>query len=619
VITHRLTSATSLPPRHPPRTLAQLLQESIREHAQREAILAPGRLPLTYARLGQQLEETARALAAVGYGRGSRIAVALPAGPEFAVAALALTCAATCAPLNRALGEEGLATLLSAMRVDALLAEPDDAAAIRAAGRASVAVLRLRRSLHDCAGVFELEAERQRAPVPIEPVALDDIALLGHTSGTTARPKIVPYEQWRLAEAVRNRAEQRGFSSAERCLLVSPLHALGTPRRILIPPLLRGGSVLCPAALDGRSVVDALEALAPTQLFASPVLLQSMLEEFERRRPPPEHALRCIYASYSELPPTLRERLERTFGVPVFFTYGMSETTAIAETPFPPVIAPAGSVGRPTTLEVAVADEAGRQLGAGETGEIIVRGAEVIAGYENDDEANRQAFRDGWFRTGDAGWIDRDGFLYLSGRLKDIVNRGGMKIGPGEVESALACHPQVAEAAAFGLPHPTLGEDLAAAVVLRDGPAVDESELREFLLARLPSFKVPTLIFPASQLPRGSLDKVNRNELVKLAEQRMQTDFEAPVAGVETEVARIFAEVLSAPHVGRMDNFFRLGGDSLRGVRVLASIEEAFALSVSLDLLFDHPTVAALAGKIGDLLRTGPQATAGQRTSRNQP
>jgi oxalate---CoA ligase len=435
-------------------------------------------------------------------------------------------------------------------------------------------------------------------------VSLGDIALLGHTTGTTSRPKIVPNEQWRLTETVRNRAEQCGYCGTDRSLLLSPLYSLATTRRSLVPPLLFGGSVVCPTAVDGKALVDVLEAMAPTQLIASPTMLRSMLEEFERRRPCPTHALRTIYSAYVGLPVPLRQRLEVAFGVPVLEAYGMTETGSIAETPFPPEQAPTGSVGRPTTLDVAIADEFGRRLPAGETGEIIVRGAEVIEGYENNDEANRQAFRDGWFRTGDAGWIDRDGFVYLLGRIKDIVNRGGTKIAPGEIDAALACHPQVAEAAAFGVPHSTLGEDLAAAVVLQAGATVGEGELREFLRARLPVFKVPALIFAVPQLPRGALDKVSRNELIRMAEQHMRPDFEAPLAGIETEVARIFATVLDVPGVGRGDNFFHLGGDSLRGVRVLASVEEAFGLKISLDHLFDHPTVAAFAGAIGALRST---------------
>lgn len=614
-------AGAGLPSRHPPSTLARLIEAAVDRHGRRLAILAPGREPLTYRQLGEVLADAARTLAAAGYGRGSRIAVALPTGPEFAVAVLAVACAATCAPLNRALDEDSLATLLAIMRIDALLTEPGDSAATRAAARAGIALLRLHHTATDPAGAFRIDAApRGAAPRPIEPVALDDIALLGHTSGTTARPKIVPFEQWRVAEAVRNRCALRGYDDSDRSLLLVPMHSLGTTRRILVPPLLVGGSVVCPTSLDGRSLVDVLATLAPTQLIASPAILRSILDEFRSRNPRPAHSLRVIYSGYSELPATLGRDLEREFGVPLLVTYGMSETTSIAESPLPPARAPDGSAGKPGTMVVAIADDSGRRLGAGETGEIIVRGAEVFAGYENDESANQEAFRDGWFRTGDAGWIDGAGFLFVSGRIKDIVNRGGTKIAPAEIEAVLAGHPPVLEAAVFGVPHPTLGEDLAAAVVPRAGRTVDTAGLRRFLLSRLPSFKVPAVLFDLPELPRGSLDKVNRDELLRLAQQRMCTAFEAPHDGPESEVAAILARVLALPRVGRHDNFFHLGGDSLRGMQAVAEIGETFGLAVSLELLFDRPTTAALTEALRPQLgERAAAATAAAPPDRHSP
>ncbi len=215
----------------------------------------------------------------------------------------------------------------------------------------------------------------------------------------------------------------------------------------------------------------------------------------------------------------------------------------------------------------------GSFLGPDESGEIVVRGPEVFDGYENDDDANRAAFRDGWFRTGDLGRIDGDGFVYLSGRDADIINRGGTKIAPGEVESALARHPQVIEAAAFAVVHPTLGHDVAAAVVLRD--RVSESELRRFLRGGLAAFKIPARIIEVAQLPRGSAGKVDRNELAALVTATAQRIHEPPASREESEIARIFAEVLKAPAVGREHNFFDLGGDSMSAMHVLAAREAA--------------------------------------------
>jgi acyl carrier protein len=294
--------------------------------------------------------------------------------------------------------------------------------------------------------------------------------------------------------------------------------------------------------------------------------------------------------------------LELAFGVPVIVGYGATESGSIAQTPFPPARTPAGSVGLATNIEIAIADDAGHLLGPDESGEIVVRGPEVFDGYENDDRANRAAFRDGWFRTGDVGRIDRDGFVYVAGRHTDIINRGGTKVAPNEIEAALVKHPQVIEAAAFAVAHPTLGQDLAAAVVLRD--TVSESELRRFLRAGLATFKVPTRIIDVARLPRGSSGKIDRSELAALVNQTIQQS-EPPIGREETEIARIFADVLKTPTVGRRDNFFDLGGDSLSATHVLTAVDAALGVSIGMDVLFDCPTVSEFAAAIAHSAPTG--------------
>ena len=345
-----------------------------------------------------------------------------------------------------------------------------------------------------------------------------------------------------------------------------------------------------------------LESLAPTQYFAPPASHIALLEAFERRVPRPRHCLKVIWSGTTDLPDAVRSRLEQAFGVPVIVGYGATESGSIAQTPFPPARAPAGSVGRATNIEIGITDDAGHMLGPDEPGEIVVRGPEVFDGYENDDEANRAAFRDGWFRTGDVGRIDRDGFVYVSGRYTDIINRGGMKIAPSEVEAALVQHPQVIEAAAFAIAHPTLGQDLAAAVVLRD--PVSEGELRRFLRAGLATFKIPTRIVDVAQLPRGASGKLARSELADLVAASVQPSSEPPIGREETEVARIFADVLKAPGVGRRDNFFDLGGDSLSATHVLAAVDAALGVSVQVEVLFDCPTVSEFAAAIGERKRS---------------
>jgi len=596
-------------PRHPRATLSQLLAASVRGHPEAVALVGPGKRALTYGGLGRKIDAIAAGLAAAGFGRGSRIGIALHDETDFAIVLLAVCSTATCAPLNAALDEDALVRLLVGMRIDVLIVpEGRDSPAVRAARRTPVTLIALRESLGDPGRNPELVAEATRESVPVDPPLLDDIALLMHTSGTTGAPKVVPWQQWRVAETVRNRVELSRIDASDRCLIAFPLHSSAGIRRALAG-LVSGGSIICPGAVAADATIELLDSLAPTQYFAPPASQIALLEAFERRVPRARHCLRTIWAGTTDLPDAIRSRLERTFGVPVIVGYGATESGSIAQTPFPPARSPAGSVGLATNIDIGIADETGRLLGPDEPGEIVVRGAEVFDGYENDDRANRAAFRDGWFRTGDIGRVDRDGFVYVSGRQSDIINRGGTKIAPSEIEAALVQHPQVIEAAAFAITHPTLGQDLAAAVVVRD--TVGESQLRRFLRADLASFKIPTRIIEVARLPRGSSGKIDRGELAALVVRTAQRS-EPPMGREETEIARIFAEVLKLPAVGRRDNFFDLGGDSLSATKVLTAVDAALGVPVGIEILFDCPTVFEFAAAVTRAARAAaaPPATA---------
>jgi acyl-CoA synthetase (AMP-forming)/AMP-acid ligase II/acyl carrier protein len=581
--------------RHPPATLPQLLAASIRGHPEAVAIVTPGKPALTYADLGRTLDTMAARLAGAGFGRGARIGIALPDGTGFALVLAAACSAATGAPLNPSLDEDALVRLLVAMRIDALVVpEFVDSAAARAARRAPVTLIALRGSFGDPGGGPELVPESTRGSAAIDAPLADDLALLMHTSGTTGAPKVVPLQQWRVAETLRNRIGLSRIDGSDRCLVAFPLHSSAGIRRALAG-LVSGGSIICPGPIAADATIDLLESLAPTHYFAPPASQIALLEAFERRAPRPRHCLKTIWAGTTDLPDAVRSRLERTFGVPVIVGYGATESGSVAQTPFPPARTPAGSVGLATNIEIAIADDSGQLLGPDEPGEIVVRGPEVFDGYENDDRANRAAFRDGWFRTGDIGRVDRDGFVYVSGRHTDIINRGGTKIAPSEIEAALVQHPQVIEAAAFAIAHPTLGQDVAAAVVLRD--TVSETELRRFLRASLATFKIPTRIVDVTRLPRGSSGKIDRSELAALVVRTIRQS-EPPVGREEIEIARIFADVLKAPTVGRRDSFFDLGGDSLSATSVLTAVDAALGVSVGMEMLFDCPTVSEFAAAI---------------------
>jgi acyl-CoA synthetase (AMP-forming)/AMP-acid ligase II len=577
-----------------------LLSATVRAFPDAPAFVAPGRDAMTYTSLAAQLDTAARALSNLGFGARSRIAVALPEGAESAVCVLAVCCFATCAPLNPALEEATLARLLGSMRIDAMIVlEGQESNASRAARRAGIEIIELRPTPSAAAGAFEFVAAPSHPATTVERPGLDDPALLMSTSGTTGTPKIVPGTQRRLAEGARFRIELTALTARDRCLLLVPLYSNVGLRRCVLPCLAIGGSVACVGAFDPARIIDWLVDLRPTHYMASAAAQVAILEAVERHGARVDHELRFALSGGAPLPASVTERLEHALGVPVLQGYGITETGNIAQTPLPPRRTPPRSVGLPSNVDILIVDAAGRALGVDEPGEILVRGPEVFDGYENDPVATAAAFRDGWFRTGDIGRIDRDGFLFLSGRNKDVINRGGTKVAPTDVEDALARHPQVVEAAAFAVSHATLGEDIAAAVVLRHPATASEGELRDFVRASLPPFKVPTRIAIVDSLPKGSFDKVMRAEVARIAEAEMRTEYRAPRGPVETAIVGAFGEVLGLERVGVFDNFFQLGGDSLRASRVVARLQDILGRAIALDALFREPTAEGLAGAIG--------------------
>jgi non-ribosomal peptide synthetase component E (peptide arylation enzyme)/thioesterase domain-containing protein/aryl carrier-like protein len=448
------------------------------------------------------------------------------------------------------------------------------------------------------AGAFRFSDGRGRARDPRE----DDTALVLHTSGTTARPKIVPLTQGLLTLSAHNIAATLRLTPDDRCLNVMPLFHIHGLVGALLASLSAGASVICASGFHAPSFHGLLNELEPTWYTAVPTMHQAVLA----RTPSAGTSLRFIRSSSAPLPPRVHEELEEAFGVPVIEAYGMTEAAhQMASNPLPPGARKPGSVGLATGIDIAVLGADDRPAPASETGDVVIKGPTVFAGYESNREANSDSFTNGWFRTGDEGLLDDDGYLFLKGRSKEIINRGGEKVAPAEVEDAILGHPDVVQAVSFAVPNTRLGEDVGAAVVLREGSHVTEHELQERVASRLADFKVPSVVVFVDDIPKGPTGKLQRIGLAERlgvveSARAPQQAYVAPRDAFEREIAELWAETLDVDRVGVEDDFFSLGGDSILGAELLARIAERHGRTLPLTTLMWAPTLGAFTTLVED-------------------
>jgi len=585
-------------------TLRDLIRQQAERHPGAPALLAPGCGPLNHAGLWLLVQRIGAALAQAGAQPDTRVAVALPNGPQMAAVFLGVAAHAVCAPLNPAYLESEFRFYLEDTRAQFLLVARGDGGPARAAAQTlGVRIVEVEGDGTGVAGSLSLAGLDGATAAALQPSA-DAVALILHTSGTTARPKIVPLSQRNLVASARNIAAHLALQPVDRCLNVMPLFHIHGLVAALMASVAAGASVVCTPGFQDDAFFDWVAEFQPTWYTAVPTIHQSVLARGDDyRRKAPQHRFRFVRSSSAALPPRVFGLLETLTGAPVVEAYGMTEAShQMTSNPLPPAGRKAGSVGVPAGVEVALMDEAGSFVAPGATGEIVIRGPGVTAGYENNPEANAKGFTAGWFRTGDQGRFDEDGYLFIAGRLKELVNRGGEKVSPREVDEALLEHPDVQQAVAFAVPHASLGEDLAAAVVLRDGAVFDESALRQHLFARVAAFKVPSAMLQVASIPKGPTGKVQRTSLHEKLGGLLKRPFVAPRTEMETQVQAVFAEVLDGAPAGVDDNFFALGGDSLKGMRVVARLNAELALELPVATLFRHPTIAMLAAEIESLL-----------------
>jgi len=504
-------------------TIAKLLEAGATD---RTALSSPGGVPLTYGGLRSLVSETIATLRSRGIAPNDRVAIVLDNGPEMAATFLSVAAGATAAPLNPAYRAEEVEFYLTDLRARLLIVARDkDTPAVEVAARLGVPIARLIAHAEQGAGSFTLAfpdaatadslppiPDSTRAPSADARVTPDDVALVLHTSGTTSRPKIVPLTHRNVCASARNVRESVALTAEDRNLSIMPLFHIHGLIASLLAPLSAGGEVCCTPGFNALKFFSWMAEVRPTWYTAVPTMHQAILARASKNAEVvAENRLRFIRSSSSALPPTVIAELERVFGAPVVEAYGMTEAAhQMASNPLPPRARKPGTVGPSAGPQIRVVDEAGNTVPAGATGEIVIRGENVMREYENNPTANAGAFIDGWFRTGDQGTMDDDGYVAITGRLKEIINRGGEKISPREVDEIIMEHPAVHQCVTFGVPHEMLGEDVAAAIVLKEGAQVNDKELRQFAAIRLADFKVPKKILILKEIPVGATGKLQR-------------------------------------------------------------------------------------------------------------
>ena len=554
------------------------------------ALQAPGRRAATFGDLARQVEDVRARFRSLGIAPGDVVVGAASARADMAGACATLPAACTFVPVSTTLAAAACGDLLDRLKPRAVVASRVGADALREVARTRrVPVIALDGGGDGVVGQFTLEP-LDRSIDATTGVPIDaSIACVLVTSGTTGRPKLVPCRHDQLLRRSRTMSAWLGFGPGDVGAHIVPLHLGHGFRAALLDPLLAGAGVLCLPVGDVAALLASLDDAGPTFGSAGFTIYREMLargDELAACRG--RHRLRFLRAGSGRLEPREAEAIESRLGVPVLVGYSSTETCVIAHDRLPRASPRSAAIGWPVACDVAVLAGDAVTTARDVTGEIVVRGPLVLDHYLDDAALTASAFHDGWFRTGDLGCIDADGRVHVTGRLKEIINRGGEKIAPLDVDRVLEAIPGVREAAAFGVPHPTLGEELVAAVVC-DDPALSEADILRVAATMLDPMRVPRRVHVVAALPRTDGGKILRQALADAhrasAGSTVATNADGSAASSrEAEVAAVWQRFVRVPD--RRADFFLCGGDSLSGARLLAAIEERFGVRLPMRLLF---------------------------------
>ena len=459
-------------------------------------------------------EKISRQLAATNIINSDRAAIVLPNGPLMASSFLSISSYMSAAPLNPSYKQEEFEFYLDDLKPKFLLVEPNSKSlAVIAAKNLNIPVFEMKISDNQPLGTFELFDKETDYKNPND----YDEALVLHTSGTTSRPKIVPLSNLNIFTSAVNISKSLKLTADDHCLNIMPLFHIHGLIAVLSASAKVGASVCASNGFNALKFLDLAETQNITWYSGVPTMHQAILLRAQKNSDKAKKLnLRFIRSSSASLPPVIFEQLNDIFQTPIIEAYGMTEAThQMASNPLPPAIQKPGLVGIPAGPEICIMNDKNEKLSQGQIGEICIKGDNVTNGYENNPEANKQSFVNNWFRTGDEGFFDKDGYLKISGRLKEIINKGGEKISPLEVDNILMDFPPIDQALCFGYKDKMLGEDIAAAIKLKENKSCTEDDIKSYANEKLAKFKIPKKIFIVEDIPKGATGKLQRIGLAK--------------------------------------------------------------------------------------------------------
>lgn len=535
---------------------------------------------ITYGQLDEYVKKFGVALSSFGVTRQSRVGIVLPNGINISLALLGTSSTAISVPLSFKMTEKEYLYYLECSKCSHLIIQvdnfPDEV--ISAARKLDIKIIQI----NETAEILNSSIKQIEAPSTYIAANANDIAIIFLTSGSTGTPKIVPLTHLNVCTAAVQVANSLNLTSQDRCLCMWEQYHIGGFVDLLLAPIYSGGLVICAGKFDTNIFFSALTKVIPTWFQGVPTTLIELLK-FGKNKSIQKNSLRFIRSVAAALPSSHMMDIENYFNVPVIQTFGMTEASPLITTnELPPGSRKPGSVGKSFGTEVVIMDSKNNYLPKLTHGEIAIKGDNVFRGYESNPQANSIQFSNGWFFTGDIGYFDNEGFLFLTGRSKELVNKGGEKVSPYEIEEVLNKHPSISESAIFSVPHNTLGEDIAAAIVFNENKFASSDELKIHVSKFLSEFKIPTTFLSLTKLPRNNIGKILRSELKEIYENRNIKKIKVePQNSTQKLLLQIWSAEIHNELISVDDDFQELGGDSLALTRILSIIEEFFGIELS--------------------------------------